>query len=231
MAGAAQAGIPSSLVADDHSWRIPLVTHQHLPAGAAAPASKPCRGPVSLHRTRRLLAGAVVAPALAFAWAPPASAQLALGSSAGRYSFGGGVSAGAGDVSFITVSPYVAYRVTEDIDVGVGLFYRLRHDNRFGRDLDTQDAGGSVFGRYHLPGPFFAQAELEYVNYEVYRSNLTKFRKSATGVLVGGGIAQPLGSNASAHLMVLYNLSYSGYSAPAPYSSPWVLRAGIGVRF
>jgi hypothetical protein len=177
---------------------------------------------------------AVIAPLLALAAAcaaSSASAQLALGSGSGRYSFGGGIGAGAGDVSFLMVAPYLSYRVTEEAEVGVSLFYRLRHDSRFGRDLNTQDAGGSVFGRYHLPGPFFVQAEVEYVNYEVYRSNLSTYRKSTTGLLAGGGVSQPLGANASAHLMLLYNFSYSSYSAPAPYSSPWVLRAGIGIRF
>ncbi len=163
--------------------------------------------------------------------AVPASAQLALGGGAGRYSFGGGISAGAGDVSFLAVSPYLSYRVTEEVEVGASLFFRVRRDSRFNRDLDTQDAGGSVFGRYHLPGPFFAQAEVEYVNYEVYRSNLSTYRKSTTGLLAGGGISQSLGANLSAQLMLLYNFSYGGYSAPAPYSSPWVLRAGIGLRF
>lgn len=185
------------------------------------------------HRQPRPLCSlrrAVLALALA-GIAAPSSAQLALGGGSGRYSFGGGISAGGGDISFLTVSPYLSYRVTDEVEVGAGLFYRLRHDRRFNRDLDTQDAGGSVFGRYHLPGPFFAQAEVEYVNYEVYRTNLSTYRKSTTGLLAGGGFSQPLGANASAHLMLLYNFSYSGYAAPAPYSSPWVLRAGIGVRF
>lgn len=181
-------------------------------------------------RLRRFLSCAVLAT-IAGMGATPASAQLALGGGSGRYSFGGGIGAGAGDVSFLMVAPYLSYRVTEEVEVGASLFYRLRNDTRFGRDLNTQDAGGSVFGRYHLPGPFFAQAEVEYLNYEVYRSNLSTYRKSATGLLAGGGISQPLGANASAHLMVLYNFSYSSYSAPAPYSSPWVLRAGIGIRF
>jgi len=206
------------------------VTHRHFPRDGH-PARTRALPPA---RPGRLLAGAVLMPLLALGaalWSAPASAQLALGGGSGRYSFGGGISAGAGDVSFLTVSPYLSYRVTEEAEVGVSLFYRLRRDTRFSRDLDTRDAGGSVFGRYYLPGPFFVQAEVEYLNYEVYRSNLSTYRKSTTGLLAGGGISQPLGANASAHLMLLYNFSYSGYSAPAPYSSPWVLRAGIGIRF
>lgn len=183
---------------------------------------------------RHLLGRAALVPLVALGAAlaaVPASAQLALGGGSGRYSFGGGIGAGAGDVSFLMVAPYLSYRVTEEAEIGVSLFYRVRNDTRFGRDLNTQDAGGSVFGRYHLPGPFFAQAEIEHLNYEVYRSNLSTYRKSATGVLAGGGISQRLGANTAAHLMLLYNFSYSSYSAPAPYSSPWVLRAGIGIRF
>ena len=163
--------------------------------------------------------------------AAPASAQVGLSGSHGRFSFGGGIGLGAGDVSFVTVSPYVAYRVTDEIDVGVGLTYRYRTDNRFGRDLTTQDIGSNLFTRYRLPGPFFVQAEMEYMNYEVYRADLSKDRRGVTSLLAGGGISQPIGSNASAHFVVLYNFSYSGYGQPAPYSSPWVLRAGVGVHF
>lgn len=220
--------------ADRLSSRIPAVTHLRLPVAAPAATTalsilRPMTGARRLERRSKLVK--LLVPLCLLAAATPASAQLSLGSGSGRYSFGGGVSVGAGDVSFISVSPYLAYKVTEEIDVGVGLFYRLRHDTRFGRDLDTQDAGGSVFGRYQLPGPFFVHAEMEYLNYEAYRGDLSKYRKGATSLLAGGGFSQSIGRNTSAHLMVLYNFSYSGYASPAPYSSPWVLRAGVGIRF
>ena len=210
------------------------MTLLRLPAVAPAAALSRSTPPHRAGTCRPAFCGKLatrLAPVCLIAAITPAAAQLSLGSGSGRYSFGGGVSVGAGDVSFVSVSPYLAYKATEEIDVGVGLFYRLRHDTRFGRDLDTGDIGGSVFGRYQLPGPFFVHAEMEYLNYEVYRGDQSKLRKGTASLLAGGGFSQSIGRSTSAHLMVLYNFSYSGYSAPAPYSSPWVLRAGVGIRF
>lgn len=161
----------------------------------------------------------------------PAAAQVGMSRSDGRFTFGGGLGLGATDVTYITVSPYLAYRITDELDIGASLSYRYRNDNRFSRDLATHDVGSSVFTRYHLPGPLFVQAELEYMSYEVYRADFSKERRGVTSVLAGGGFSQPIGSNASAHLVLMYNFSYSGYGQPAPYSSPWVLRAGVGVHF
>ncbi|MFO1319433.1 MAG: hypothetical protein U1F52_07450 [Burkholderiales bacterium] len=160
-----------------------------------------------------------------------ASAQLSIGSSADRLVFGGSVGASFGNVSYVQISPYVGYRVTDEFTAGMGLQYRYRSDDRFGRDLTTQDIGTSVFGRYQLPGPLFVQAELEYLSYQYYRANLTKARDGVWSLLAGGGLSQPLGANASAYALVMYNFSYNGYSQPAPYTSPWVVRFGVGVRF
>lgn len=178
----------------------------------------------------RLLA-ASCAGALALAFPLSASAQLSLGSSHGRLVFGGSVGASFGNVSYVQVSPYVGYRVTDEFTVGVGLQYRYRNDDRFGRDLTTHDLGTSLFGRYHLPGPFFVQGEIEYLSYQYYRPNLTKERDGVWSVLAGGGISQPLGSNASAFALLMYNFSYNDYSQPSPYTSPWVVRFGVGLRF
>ena len=88
-----------------------------------------------------------------------------------------------------------------------------------------------MWGRYQLPGPLFVQAEYEYLSYQYYRADLSKNRTGVSSLLAGGGLAQPLGANASAHVLVMYNFSYNGYAQPAPYTSPWVIRFGVGVRF
>jgi len=169
--------------------------------------------------------------ALALVIAAPAAAQLSVSSGRDRWYFGGGVGVGFGDVTFVTVSPFAGYRVTDEFSVGVGLQYRYRNDDRFGRDLSTTDYGSTLFARYQLPGPFFVHGEYEYLSYQYYNSRLDKARTGVSSLLAGGGISQPLGSNASFFAMALYNFSYSGYSGPSPYSSPWVVRFGVGIGF
>lgn len=163
--------------------------------------------------------------------AGPAAAQVSISSGHDRWFFGGGLGLGFGDVSYVTVSPFAGYRLTDAWSVGAGLQYRYRSDTRFDRDLSTTDVGGSLFTRYQLPGPFFVHGEYEYLSYQYYRSNLTKTRTGVSSVLVGGGLSRSLGRNASFFAMVLYNLSYSSYDTVSPYSSPWTVRAGVGIGF
>lgn len=181
--------------------------------------------PQCLHRHVSALAVA------ALVISAPAAAQVSAGFGAGRWFFGGGLGLGFGDVTFVEVSPLVGYRVNDRLSVGGSLLYRYRNDDRYGRDLSTNDYGASVFGRYAVTGPFFLQGEIEQLSFEYYRSDLTKTRTDATSVFGGGGIAQPLGRNASLFALALYNFSYSGYGFPAPYASPWIFRVGVAVGF
>lgn len=168
--------------------------------------------------------------ALGAAMAAPAAAQVSLGGNLGRWYFGGGVGVGFGNISYVNISPFAGYRITDEWSVGAGLQYRYRNDDRFGRDLSTTDYGSNVFTRYRIAGPLFVHGEYEYLNFEYYRG-ASKERTGVSSVLAGGGISQPLGRNASFFAMVLYNLSYSSYASPAPYASPWVVRAGVGFNF
>jgi hypothetical protein len=164
-----------------------------------------------LSRTINLAIGA----ACALAGAPSiAWSQASIGASAGRWFYGGSVGLGLGTVTY----------------VGGSLIYQYTKDDRYQPAITTNDYGASVFGRYMIKAPFFAQAELEQLSYEYVRSNLSTTRTDATSLFLGGGVAWPLGSNVSAFATALYNVSY-GSQSPSPYSGPWVFRVGVGVGF
>lgn len=156
--------------------------------------------------------------------------QASLSSSSGRVFYGGGVGVGFGDVTYINISPFVGYRVDERLAVGAGLIYRHRNDDRFGREISTNDYGANLFARYTVVGPFFVHGEVEQLSYEYVRANLTTTRTDATSFFGGGGVSKAIGSNTSIYAAALYNFSY-GSQSPSPYSSPWVFRFGIGVGF
>jgi len=161
----------------------------------------------------------------AIAWS-----QVSAGFNSGRVFYGGGIGVGFGDTTYFSLSPLIGYRVDDRLSVGGSLIYRYRSDDRFGRDLSTNDYGASVFARYTVAGPFFVQGELEQLSYEYIRSNLTTTRTNATSFFAGGGVSHPLGRNVTVFATALYNFSY-GSQSPSPYSSPWVIRLGVGVGF
>ncbi len=150
-----------------------------------------------------------------------------------RVFFGGNLGLAFGDVTFVEVAPLVGYRVTDKLSTGVQIQYRYRNDKRFSQDLEASDYGFNLFARYNLASPFFLQAEYEYLNFEfiTLTPDRNTFREGFSSVLVGGGIAQPLGRNAFFIITALYNLSYDDSEQVSPYDSPLILRVGINLGF
>ena len=181
-----------------------------------------------MSRTRRH--AATVFLLLALTAAPDAWSQASASFNAGRVFYGGGVGVGFGDVTYLNISPFVGYRVDERLSVGAGLIYRHSKDERFARDITTNDYGANLFARYTIVGPFFVHGEVETLSYEYVRADLSTNRTNATSFFGGGGVSKSIGGNASVYAAALYNFSYDSQS-PSPYSSPWVIRFGIGVGF
>lgn len=172
-----------------------------------------------------------LATVLCFAAVPTDTwSQASASFNTGRIFVGGGVGVGFGDVTYVNVSPFVGYRVDERLSVGAGLIYRHRNDERFGRDISTNDYGANLFARYTVVGPFFVQSEVETLSYEYVRADLSTNRTNATSFFGGGGVSQPISRNASVYVAALYNFSH-GSQSPSTYSSPWVIRFGIGMGF
>lgn len=145
--------------------------------------------------------------------------------------YGGGIGLSFGTVDYIEVAPMIGLQITDDFSTGINLVYRYRDDSRYTPSLSTSDYGGGVFARYRVLPNLFAQTEYEYLNFEYYDLNADKRSDSYSSFLVGGGISQPIGSNAALHAAVLYNFSYSDSDLYRPYDSPWVVRIGVSAGF
>jgi hypothetical protein len=148
-----------------------------------------------------------------------------------RIFYGGTIGLGFGDVQYFELSPLIGVNLTPQLGVGLQLTYRHRKDTRYQQDLTTDDYGATLFGRYRLPGPFYLQAEYEYLDYE-YRTSFTTNttdRSNFSSFMAGGGVSQAVGGNASIYATLLYNFSYD--QEDSPYSNPWILRFGVGVGF
>jgi len=144
---------------------------------------------------------------------------------------GGGIGLGFGSVDWVDISGLVGYRITPRLSTGIRATYRSREDGRFSRDVSTTDYGASLFGRFRVGGPFYAQLEYEHLSYEFIRPDLTTVRDEFNSVLVGGGLAHPLSPRVGLFATGLYNLSYEDDELRSPYDSPWIFRAGISFSF
>jgi hypothetical protein len=147
--------------------------------------------------------------------------------------WGGGMGLSFGDITFVSVSPMVGYRVTPRLGVGLGLLYTYRSDNRFKPKLTTSDYGGNIFAQYIVAPPFFLQAQYEYINYEYYSGNdLDKARRDFNGAYGGGGLFQPVGRNSAFFISAMYNFNFDNNAViPGPYNSPWIIRVGFSAGF
>ncbi|MBL7855348.1 MAG: hypothetical protein JNL17_13180 [Cyclobacteriaceae bacterium] len=138
------------------------------------------------------------------------------------------------DVDFFSISPMIGYRISQRAAAGASLIYRHTTYKYVDPRVSTDDFGFSPFVRFQVYGPLFLHAEYEYLNNEYILFNGERTREAFTSFMAGGGFFQPLGRNAGLFAVALYNFSYRNPTSPSdyyPYTSPWVLRAGITAGF
>lgn len=136
-----------------------------------------------------------------------------------RLFFGGGLGFSAGsEQTNVSLSPIIGYMITQQWSAGVGITYQYLKLKRF--DVSDNLWGGNLFTRYNIQ-QFFIQTEYDYINYDANLFDDVDERDSATRLLAGGGISQPLGNKGAVNLMALYDLTYDN---AGPYDSPWVFR-------
>ncbi len=151
-----------------------------------------------------------------------------------RFFFGGSLGLQFGSATYIDVSPLVGYKITEKLHAGLGvtyIYYKVK-DSYYNYSYETSIYGGRVFGRYYILDNLFAHTEFEVLNMEVPSEiggtgNFDYVRDNITSLMVGGGYAQPIGSNAALTLMILWNLTEEQYS---PYQNP-IFRLGFSAGF
>ncbi len=152
-----------------------------------------------------------------------------------RMFFGGGFGLSfSSNYDFFSVSPIIGYRLSPKVATGLSITYRYTKYKYVTPSISTNDYGLSPFIRYQFYGPLFLHAEYEYLNYEYITYTGESNRKSFTSLMAGGGFFQPVGRRAGLYLSLLYNFSYRNPTSPNdyyPYSSPFVVRAGITAGF
>lgn len=147
-----------------------------------------------------------------------------------RIFFGGGFGLSAGsDVTNISLSPQVGYKVTQRYLAGIGITYQYVKIKNI--DSSINNYGWSVFNRYNITRQFFAYSEFENLQFEFFTSLSPERteRDSYNSLLIGAGYSESLSGRASMSFMALYNVLYDPADPIQPYDSPWVIRAGVGI--
>jgi hypothetical protein len=164
--------------------------------------------------------------------------------------FGGGLQLGFGNITSISVSPIVGYRLTDNLAVGIGLGYQYLkikdyfpiEDASTGQvylfDYKSSIISTSVWSRYLITPSIFANVEYEhnFMSFQDYRYSPTgsgaiegyKVKYQAPCLLLGAGWRQEISDNASMFIMVMYDVIQDKYS---PYKDRIMPRVGFNIGF
>lgn len=150
-----------------------------------------------------------------------------------RLFIGGGLGFGMSSYSTsLWIAPEVGYRISPSFDIGLRFTYNYYHYNDDLVKFSTNNYGSSLFARYYLFffNDLFLHAEYEVLSYEYgnyvnLNGDVETTREWVSGLFLGGGYRQWIGSNAFIGITILWNVLDDINS---PYSNP-IFRIGVGV--
>jgi len=146
----------------------------------------------------------------------------------GRFTYGGSVGFGFGDVNWASLRGEVGYLVTDRLWTGVSGRFQWTNDGRYEPSEDFVDYGGGVYARYFVLDRLYAATEWGWTSYELRTADSSSARDNVSSFLVGGGFGQPLGPRNLLLLEVLYDVTENTRGL---YDTPWILRFGFVAGF
>jgi hypothetical protein len=145
-----------------------------------------------------------------------------------RFTFGGAIGFGFGDIDWVSASPQVGYFVTSKLWVGVNGTFQYTNDKRFEPHFKSTDYGGGVFTRYVVLRDVYAAMEWSWLSYEQRVGIDGNSRRSVSALYLGAGYGLPVGQAATAVVEALYDVTGN---AEQVYGTSWVIRAGLAAGF
>lgn len=148
-----------------------------------------------------------------------------------RLSYGGNLSLGFGDITYILAAPSAGYKFTPRFTAGVGLLYQYVSYSRnvYGFEFRSTTFGERVFARHTLPflNNVYLGAEYQNLHIEAFDMNLDKIGRIPVPVLlVGGGLLSPVGGKVYLNIGIFYDIMEDINS---PYRGP-VIQGGLVVN-
>lgn len=132
-------------------------------------------------------------------------AQISMGSSNGKWTYGGGIGLGFGNNGYfnIGVSPRVGYRLMDDLEVGLQGSVSFQSSDFYKSTM----IGVGPFANYYIAQNFYVGGVMQhyFVNYKDkfydYKANAEE-----TALYLGGGYLQRIGNNSAMQLGLMYNV-------------------------
>lgn len=139
-----------------------------------------------------------------------------------------------GDYFYLSVNPFVGYKVSPKFSVGGKVQYvYINQDLDFG-EVTSHNYGASIFSRFRPIQQIYLHAEFAYASYEEHIYNLSSRsyeseRNWVPFLLLGGGIVQQISANTAAYVEILVDVLQDDNS---PYED-WdpIVSVGVGVGF
>lgn len=145
-----------------------------------------------------------------------------------RITYGGNFGATFGTLTYVDISPFIGYRMTDEWMAGVGVSY-IYYRQRYSPSLvyETHLYGGRLFTQYLILPNVFLHGELEAMNFDYYDYlSGTNSRSWYLTPLLGAGYSQPLGGRSSIRITALYAFNSNNPKSPY-YGNPLIFRIGI----
>jgi hypothetical protein len=130
-----------------------------------------------------------------------------------KMTVGGNFQVWFGNPSFVFLSPTVGYRLTDQLNVGLGFIYNYTSVNYGSAGKFSQSIfGAHSYVRYIIAQSYFVQAQYDKLNQPDWYSPIPNDKVWIDYLLVGGGFRQAIGTKAALMTSLMYNLT------PHPYS-------------
>ena len=121
---------------------------------------------------------------------------------------GGNLGLSFGDVTSISIEPLIGWKWNPKLSSGFVLSYWYYKDNRYTPTYESSSYGYRIFSRYRIIPQIYVHAEWAQFFYEdIYDpETFTRGSASVPYFFVGGGLSQPMGSNAHFFIQALYEV-------------------------
>jgi len=156
-----------------------------------------------------------------------------------NFVFGGNIGLQIGTVTFIDISPNLGYFIKPNLIAGIGTTYQFYHQSYYNAKFSSSIYGGRIFCEYIIIQNIkkvlpvksnfavFSHLEYEALNLDHDLTNPQISNKVNRfwlhGILIGGGIRQPIGKYSSFDIAILININANSRT---PYENP-LIRIGF----
>lgn len=131
------------------------------------------------------------------------------GFSISKINVGGNIGGGfANDVFFLNIQPRISYQLNKWIVPGISMMYQYSSEKYAGDKFQYNTWGAGVFANIYPVKNVYAHAEYQHLWYKekIKNSSRPAYKSDDSFLLLGAGVAIPMGSNFYMNASILFNV-------------------------